>query len=133
MPIEVGQFARAVFESLALSYRRTLVQLERLTGQHISAIRIVGGGSQNSLLCQMVADSCCRTVIAGPKEATVLGNAVAQAIATGHLADQAQARAAIAESFSSETYQPQSFVHWDGAFEKFEQLCSGQEAADSVA
>jgi len=136
VPGTVGDFARATFESLALSYRKTLAQLEQLTGQTISTIRIVGGGSQNDLLSQMVADACDRTVIAGPTEATVLGNVVAQGIATGHLADFAQARFAIAESFSCATYQPHSSIRWDEAFERFEQLCAYQEArsaTDSVA
>ena len=136
VPSTIGELARAAFESLTLSYRRTLALLERLSGRTIFTIRIVGGGSQNVLLCQMVADACNRTVVAGPKEATVLGNVVAQAVGTGHLADFAQARSAIVDSFSCETYQPRSSGRWDAAFERFEKLCAVVEvgrATDSFA
>jgi rhamnulokinase len=123
-PRTVGEFARAVFEGLALSYRRVLGALERLSGQPISTIRIVGGGSQNALLSQMVADACNRLVVTGPKEATVLGNLLAQAIATGHIGDFQQGRIAIAESFHCETYEPHPSERWDEVFEKFQQLGS---------
>jgi rhamnulokinase len=136
VPSTIGELARAAFESLALSYRKALALLERLSGRTMFTIRIVGGGSQNILLCQMVADACNRTVVAGPKEATVLGNVVAQAVGTGHLANFTQARSAIVDSFSCETYHPRSSVRWDEAFERFEKLCALSEvdrATDSVA
>ncbi len=121
-PRTVGEFARAVFEGLALSYRRVLAALERLSGQPISTIRIVGGGSQNALLSQMVADACNRLVVTGPKEATVLGNLMAQAIAIDHIGDFQQGRIAIAESFHRENYEPHPSERWDEVFERFQQL-----------
>jgi rhamnulokinase len=128
VPGTVGEFARAVFEGLALSYRKVLRPLERLSDRTISVIRIVGGGSQNALLSQMVADACNRIVVTGPKEATVLGNVLAQAIATGHMSDFQQGRIAIAESFPCETYEPHPTSQWDEAFARFLQLGARHEA-----
>lgn len=127
-PRATGEFARAVFEGLALSYREALTSLEHVSGRRISTIRIVGGGSQNRLLSQMVADSCNRTVISGPKEATVLGNFLAQASATGHIANLQQGRIAIAESFHCESYEPHSCPRWDEAFARFQQLDADQDS-----
>lgn len=99
----VGGVARAVFEGLALSYRDVLVTLERLTGQSLTTIRIVGGGSQNALLSQMVADACGRKVVTGPTEATLLGNVMVQAIATGHIGDLQQGKARYRRVISART------------------------------
>src|SRR5260370_23741676 len=80
VPQGVGEFARALFEGLALSYRMVLESLETLTSRSLSTIRIVGGGSRNTLLSQMVADACNRVVVAGPPRATVLGHVMMPAI-----------------------------------------------------
>jgi rhamnulokinase len=122
VPRGVGEFARALFEGLALSYRTVLVSLETLTGRSLSTIRIVGGGSRNALLSQMVADACKRVVVAGPAEATVLGNVMMQAIATGHIRDFRQGRVAVAESCQCQTYEPHHSTAWDEAFVRFGQL-----------
>ncbi|MBC8076353.1 MAG: rhamnulokinase, partial [Chloroflexales bacterium] len=73
-PSDVGALVRCCLESLALRYRWVIEALEALLGQRLATIRIVGGGSQNRLLCQMTADACGRPVVAGPVEATALGN-----------------------------------------------------------
>jgi rhamnulokinase len=122
VPREGGEFARALFEGLAVSYRMVLVSLETLTGRSLSTIRIVGGGSRNALLSQMVADACNRVVVAGPAEATVLGNVMMQAIATGHIGDFRQGRIAMAESCQCQRYEPHHSAAWDEAFVRFEQL-----------
>ncbi len=113
VPETVGEIARCCLESLALRYRQVIDALERLTGQSISTVRIVGGGSQNALLCQLTADACRRTVVAGPAEGTALGNILVQAIATGYLPDLATARQAAAVSVPQQVYTPQATVDWD--------------------
>jgi rhamnulokinase len=118
-PQSIGAVARCCLESLALRYRWVIQALERLTGKRITTIRIVGGGSQNRLLCQITADACGRPVIAGPVEATALGNIMLQAIATGYLADIEAGRAAIAASVAPTRFEPQPTVDWERAFERF--------------
>ena len=128
IPRGVGEFARALFEGLALSYWMVLASLEMLTGRQLSTIRIVGGGSRNALLSQMVADACNRIVVAGPAEATVLGNVMMQAIATGHFTDFRQAKNAVAESCECQTFEPHHSAVWDDAFVRFERLINRHHA-----
>jgi len=102
-------------ESLALTYRRVVAALETLTGRQIDTLRVVGGGSQNTMLCQLTADACQRTVVAGPAEGTALGNILVQAIATGHLPDLAAGRRAVAASVDQTIYTPRAGGGWDAA------------------
>jgi rhamnulokinase len=117
-PSDIGQFVRCCLESLALRYRMTLRELEELAGTKIATLRIVGGGSQNRLLCQLSADACGVPVIAGPAEATALGNVMAQAIAAGELAGVAEGRAAVGNSVVMETYEPRTSHRWAEAVER---------------
>jgi rhamnulokinase len=112
-PETVGAVVRCCLESLALRYRATLDDLQELVGHRLDVIRIVGGGSQNRLLCQMAADACGVPVVAGPVEATALGNLMVQAIATGELDDVAAGRAAVAASVTLDTYEPRSGGAWE--------------------
>jgi rhamnulokinase len=118
-PESVGQVVRCCLESLALRYRWTLDALEQLTERRLGVIRIVGGGSQNRLLCRMTADACGRPVVAGPVEATALGNIMIQAIASGHIGSLAQGREAIAVSVELGEYAPQAQDGWDEAYQRF--------------
>jgi rhamnulokinase len=122
VPETPGAIARAVFESLALKYRSVLTSLERLTSRTFSTIRIVGGGSRNALLCQMVADACGRRVVAGPAEATSLGNVMVQAIATGCISSFDFGRACIGESVRCIEYEPHATGPWDDAYARFRAL-----------
>ncbi|WP_448336881.1 rhamnulokinase [Chloroflexus aurantiacus] len=106
VPETVGEIARCCLDSLALRYREVIDALADLTGQPITTVRIVGGGSQNTLLCQLTADLCRRPVVAGPTEGTALGNILVQAIAMGYLPDLATARQIAAASVSQTTYRP---------------------------
>ena len=117
-----GAVVRCCLESLALKYRWVLAALEDLAGHRLDPIRIVGGGSQNGLLCQMTADACGRRVVAGPVEATALGNVLVQAIATGYLPDIAAGRQAIAASVDLASFEPHPAVDWDAAFARFASL-----------
>jgi rhamnulokinase len=117
-PDSVGSIVRCCLESIALQYRSVLEVLETLTGRRIDTLRVVGGGSRNRLLCQWTADACRRPVIAGPVEATALGNILVQAIAAGHLTDLAAGRQAIAASVEVQHYvpNPEMARQWDDAF-----------------
>lgn len=110
---DAGVIARCIFESLALKYRHTVEQLERVSGLNIRTVHVVGGGSNNRLLCQMTADACGRVVVAGPAEATSLGNLLVQAIALGLVSSLQQARELIRRSVALETYEPKSTHEWD--------------------
>jgi rhamnulokinase len=113
LPPEPGGIARCILESLALKYRRTIDQLERVSGLTIRTVHVVGGGSNNRLLCQMTADACGRPVVAGPAEATSLGNLLVQAIALNLVSSLEQARELVRRSVALELYEPKSTHEWD--------------------
>lgn len=122
VPDAAGPIVRTVLESLALAYRQTLEQVESVAGRRAEVIHIVGGGSQNELLNQMTADATGRPVLAGPVEATVLGNALVQLIALGELADIAEARRLVAATADLHRYDPQDPAAWDAAYERYQKL-----------
>jgi rhamnulokinase len=122
VPQTEGEVIRAALESLALRYRMVLGMLEELVGNRIDTIHIVGGGTQNKLLNQMAADACNRRVVAGPVEATAIGNVMMQAVALGEVGSIAEAREIIRTSFEVEEYRPLNAGLWDGAFERFKKL-----------
>lgn len=121
-PSTVGAMVRCCLESLALKYRWALAALEELGGRRLEVIRVVGGGSQNELLCQMTADACGRPVVAGPVEATALGNILAQAVATGCFPDIAAGREAVAAFAPQTTFTPRASGDWDAAYRRFAQF-----------
>lgn len=121
-PETTGQFTRCIYESLALLYRRTLDELECVTGRRIAHLHIVGGGSQSALLNQFAANAIGRTVHAGPVEATALGNLLIQAITLGHLDSLATLRRSVAASFSIQDFHPQDTAAWRTGFDRFAQL-----------
>jgi rhamnulokinase len=98
--------ARCILESLALAHRSTLRAACALSGRDIDVVHIVGGGSRNELLCQLTADACGLPVIAGPAEATAIGNILAQARADGQVADRAAGRSLVADALEMRRYQP---------------------------
>lgn len=110
---------RAAFESLVFKYRWALDQLERLTGQTIHTIHVVGGGTRNTFLNQWTANATGRTVRTGPVEATAAGNILMQMVATGQLESIAAGREMIRASFPTETMQPQDTGIWDEAYPRF--------------
>jgi len=122
VPETVGELARTCLESLCLRYRSVLDQLRRITGRPLPVIRVVGGGSQNALLCQWTADACECSVVAGPVEASALGNVMMQAVATGHLASVREGRRAIARSVTCRDYSPRSGNPWQQTYLRFQQL-----------
>jgi rhamnulokinase len=114
-PESHGAIVRCALESLALKYREVLGCLDHLAGRSIERVHIVGGGTQNQLLCQMAADACNRPVLAGPVEATAIGNCLMQAIAAGDIADIAQAREVVRRSFEMVEYEPHADDRWSAA------------------
>lgn len=124
LPETPGQFTRCIYESLALLYRRTVEDLERVTGRVISRLHIVGGGSQSALLNQCAASATGRPVLAGPVEATALGNVLIQAVTLGHLASLDALRKVVRTSFEIERYEPQDRAEWEKAFGRFAGLPS---------
>jgi len=112
-------YARAILESLALKYRVVLEWLEELTGRRYTQIRIVGGGSRNRLLNQFTADATGLTVLAGPVEATALGNIAMQLVATGTVRSLGEARAIIEQSFPVERFDPVASDRWATHYSRF--------------
>lgn len=100
------EYTRCILESLAVKYRKVLDSLEELTGVGFAEIRIIGGGSKNRLLNQLTANAAGRPVVAGPVEATALGNIAMQMLATGAVASLKEARAIIERSFPCDRYEP---------------------------
>lgn len=119
VPETPAMFARAIFESLALTYRMVLEWLEELSELSFTTLRIIGGGSRNRLLNQLTADVTGRTVLAGPVEATALGNIAVQMLATGAAASLADARDIINHSFPAVPYVPADSERWDGEYRRF--------------
>ena len=111
---------RAILESLAFKYRVVLDALEGLTGTPISEVQIVGGGALNRLLNQFTADATGRTVIAGPVEATALGNIAMQMLATGAVSNLAEARRIIEHSFPAERFEPSAADQWNAHYRRFQ-------------
>ncbi|MGC8781590.1 MAG: FGGY-family carbohydrate kinase, partial [Anaerolineae bacterium] len=119
VPEGIGPIARVVYESLALKYRHVLEMLEALVGHRIGALHIVGGGAQNRLLNRFTADAIGRPVIAGPFEATAVGNLLLQMLATGAIGSLAEGRALVRRSFNTEAYEPRNTAAWDEAYARF--------------
>jgi rhamnulokinase len=122
VPASEGEFVRCALESLALLYRRTLQQIEQLIGRKVERLHIVGGGSNNELLNQFTANAVQIPVLAGPSEATAIGNILIQAIALGHLPSLSAAREVIRKSTRLRSVEAQDGAAWDAAFKRFEKL-----------
>ena len=98
---------RCVLDSLALAYRRTVRRAAALSGREVEVVHLVGGGARNTLLCQLTADACGRPVLAGPVEATALGNVLVQARAAGTLTGSLEdLRALVARTCELVRYTP---------------------------
>jgi rhamnulokinase len=124
VPQSPGAYVRCALESLALVYRKTLGELEEVSGRTIDRIHIVGGGSRSDLLNSFAAHATGRRVYAGPAEATATGNVLVQAMALGHIFDLAAARDIVRKSTEIRMYEPQSLPAWSEAAARFEALPS---------
>jgi rhamnulokinase len=101
-----GEIVRSIYVSLARRYRDVLERLEAVTGRELRTIHVIGGGARNELLCRLTADVTGREVLAGPVEATALGNVLVQARAAGELGSREDMRAVSAASFEPVRYEP---------------------------
>jgi rhamnulokinase len=119
---EPGPVIRCALESLALRYRWVLERLEELLGRRLETIHVVGGGCQNTLLCQFTADACNRPVLAGPVEATAIGNLLVQAVGLGILGSLTEAREMVRNSFEVRTYTPKDPDRWGEPYQRFLKL-----------
>jgi rhamnulokinase len=119
VPQSIGEFVRTIMESLALAYRYTLSQLEEISGRKLTQINIIGGGSQNQMLCQFAADANGLPVYAGPVEATAIGNLLVQAMALGKIGSHRELREIVKRSFPLTEYKPQHNGYWDEAYGRF--------------
>jgi rhamnulokinase len=123
LPETKGALVRSLLESLALKYRQVIEQLRLVLGHPVEKIHVIGGGSRNTLLCQLTADATGLAVVAGPAEATAIGNILVQAMATGHVSSPAEIRAIIRDSFELRTYAPGgSAAAWDAAGARFKDI-----------
>jgi rhamnulokinase len=113
---------RCAYESLALKYRQVLEWLEELTGNRIEIIHIVGGGSKSDILNQFTADACQRPVMAGPVEATAMGNLLVQVRSSGELSTLADIRQIVRRSSEVKTFQPGPSARWEAAACRFGKL-----------
>ena len=122
VPETIGEVVRCINQSLALKYRFTLEQIEACTGKSFNVIHMIGGGIQSRLLCQMTASANKRKVIAGPVEATALGNIAVQLMTLGEIKDVGEARRMIANSEQTNVYLPKDLEKWDMAYDKFKTM-----------
>lgn len=123
-PDTVGAVVRCCLESLSFRYRSVLEALVKLIGRELNTIRIVGGGCKNRMLCQFTADASGRVVVAGPIEASALGNVMIQAVAAGHLSGIDQGRQAIAASIQLSIFDPHPSNAWEEGYQRFQALAN---------
>lgn len=122
LPESRGALVRCIFESLALRYRQVLENLDYLSGHRAEVLHIIGGGSKNGLLNQWTANSIARPVVAGPSEATAIGNVMMQCVAADPDLSVAQLRANLAESGDLKTFLPENTAVWEAAYTKFVEI-----------
>lgn len=119
IPETVGETVRCIYESLALKYRYALNQIEKCTGKHFTSLNILGGGTKDGFLCEMTANSINLPVIAGPVEATALGNIILQLKALGEISSVEEGRNIIKKTENTKKYAPNHSDEWDKAYERY--------------
>ena len=122
IPETDAEIIATAYVSLAFKYRYVLEQLIAVSGQEVDRLHIIGGGSKNTLLNQMTANAIGRPVIAGPSEATAIGNAIVQLISIGELANMAEARTMLNQSMDTVTYEPENSDVWNDNYDRFKVL-----------
>lgn len=122
VPETTGQLIRCIYESLAMKYRLALEQIERCTGKAFEVLHLMGGGTKDGFLCELTSQSLGIPVVAGPVEATALGNIVLQLIALGEIESIEQGRRLIAKTEKVKAYEEAHTCAWDEAYERFCEL-----------
>jgi len=119
-----GEYIRCIFESLALKYRLTLESIQSVSNQPIEKVHIIGGGANNELLCQYSANAIGLPVVAGPTEATAIGNIMIQAEAMKAVASLEEIRTMVGNSFETKTFEPENHELWKKQLERFRKIIS---------
>ncbi len=122
VPQSAGEVVMCICQSLALKYRMTVESLEQVLGRKLPVIHMVGGGIKDKLLCSLTADVTGREVIAGPVEATSVGNLVIQSMALGKVKNIREARGIVRDSFPTEIFKPRDSQRWDQPYETFKNI-----------
>lgn len=122
VPQSEGENVCCIDQSLALAYRKAMDEIRACTGKQYAVIHLIGGGAQSGLLCQMTANACGLPVVAGPVEATVYGNTMAQFMALGELNGLAQARRVLADTLHTVVYEPRDREIWEEAYERYREI-----------
>jgi rhamnulokinase len=122
IPENVGEIARCIYDSLVLKYKSILGQIESVTGRRIDKLHIIGGGANNQMMNQLTADALGIQVLAGPTEATAIGNIMYQAKAMGAVSSLSEIRKVIMNSFEVKLYEPTYGLDWEAAFKRFKNL-----------
>ena len=125
-PESKGGMVRCALESLALKTRWVIDRLEILLQRRLPAIHIVGGGTQNCLLNQFIAEAAGRPIDAGPVEATAIGNILLQMLAQGRISSLREGRDLVRKSFPVDTYEPENTKAWEEAYQRFQSRLSGR-------
>ena len=128
-PESTGEIIRCIYESLAMKFRWTIEQLEHISQKPLPVINMMGGGAKASMLCQFTANAAGRKVIAGPDEATAIGNITVQLIATGAAATLNEAKDIMRPSYQTKEYTPQNSEEWNMHYEAFLKLSNDSEPA----
>ena len=125
VPQTVGEVLRCIYQSLACEFARTLESIETLTGSSFAKIHMIGGGTKDKLLCELTAAATGRTAVAGPTEATALGNGISSLIALGEIEDVRAARRIIIESGLTQEFAPADHESWISALERYKAITAG--------
>jgi rhamnulokinase len=129
-PDEPGAIVRCLLESLALKHAQTVELLGEATGREPGELHVVGGGARNELLCDWTAQATGLPLVAGPEEATLVGNLLVQAMALGELSTLAEAREVVRASFAPTTYEPAGSERWREARERFDRLTDARSTVE---
>lgn len=123
VPESKGEVIRCVLQSLALKYRKTVESLEQILGKELPVVHMVGGGIKDTLLCQFTANATGKKVIAGPVEATSIGNLMTQAMALGKINSLQEIRQVVKNSVATTEYLPENIEQWNQAYDRFCSFC----------
>lgn len=124
VPESPGEIVRCIDESLAMRYHQAALEVEGCTHQAYPVLHMIGGGIQSQLLCQLTANACQKKVIAGPVEATVIGNIALQLLASGTIEDIQTVRKVIMESEPVAVYEPKDSDEWNRMYRRWEEITS---------
>lgn len=124
VPETAGEIMRCIYQSLACEFALTLEKISKLTGYTYNCVHMIGGGTKDKLLCRLTAEATGKTAVAGPVEATALGNGISSLIALGEISDLAAARQVIIDSGLTVTYEPTEHDKWISALERYKAVTS---------